>query len=73
LLLKVGVHKSFTDVNAAEALRVALMVGGVSVPDVVSNDGALASAVLLNAPDSVRLVTFEIVEEVALEDGIILE
>ena len=73
MLLKVGVHKSFTDVNAAETLRVALMVGGVSVPDVVSNDGALATAVLLNTPDSNRLVTIEIVEEVALEDSIVLE
>lgn len=73
MLLKVGVHKSFTNVNAAETFRVAFVVSCVSVPDVVSNDGAHATAVLLNTPDSNRLVTIEIVEEVALEDSIVLE
>ena len=79
MLLKVGVHKALTDVNAAESLRVASMVGCVSVPDVVTYDGALASAVFLDAPDSGRLtpplhlITIEVVKEVALEDCIVLE
>lgn len=72
-MLKVGVHKAFTDVNAAESFRVASMVSCVSVPDVVTHDGALASAVLHDAPDSIRLITLKVVEEVALEDSIVLE
>jgi len=73
LLLKVGVHKALADVNAAESLRVDSMVSSVSVPDVVTHDGALASAVFLDAPDSIGLITVEVVKEVALEDSIVLE
>jgi len=77
-LLKVGVHKALADVNAAESLRVASVVSGVSVPDVVTHDGALTSAVYLGAPDCrdslrVKLIGVEVVKEVALEDSIVLE
>jgi len=73
LMLKVGVHKAFPNVDAAETFRVASMVSCVAVPDVVTHDGALTSAVLHDAPYAIGLITIEVVEEVALEDSIILE
>lgn len=72
-MLEVGVLKTFTDVDAAETFSVAFVVSSVAEPDVVADNCALARAVLLDAPHSVGFVTIEIVKEVALENGIILE
>jgi len=72
-MLQVRVDKSFTDINTSKDVRAASMVSSEPVPGVVTNDGAFARAVLLNTPDSFRLVLTEVIKEATLEDSIVLE
>ena len=73
MLLKVGVHETLTDINAAKHLRVASVIGSESMPDMVSDDSSFATTVFLDAPDSLGHIVFKVIEEVALENSIVLE
>jgi hypothetical protein len=56
LLLKVGVHEAFTDIDAAKHLRVASVVSSESMPDMVSYDSSFATAVFLDAPGTLSFI-----------------
>ena len=73
MLLKVGVHEAFTDINAAKHLRVASVVSSESMPDMVSYDSSFATAVFLDAPSTLNFIYIKVIEEVALEYSIVLE